>query len=117
MRKLVLAAFVAACAITVASQAFAAGARPPPQLPPPKYDRPYHGALRVVVRTWTEIARLCGRDAWACTWGDQGGVCTIYLPRIDGRYVNHAGYDGLFRHEVGHCNGWPGNHPNARYPR
>ena len=77
-------------------------------LPPRQYDHPYRGRLIIVDVPFAEMQRRCGGGPGHCygyTYGDMGGTCTIYVVSRD-RY--------LIRHEVGHCNGWPGHHPGAR---
>lgn len=86
--------------------------RPGPQDPPSRYDYPYPGKLRTFMGPESFIRRNCGLWAWACTMEPAGGVCTIYIQEL-GPKVNLAGQKALIRHEVGHCNGWPGNHPGG----
>ena len=85
-------------------------------LPPVRYDHPYPS---VIVRhvSPSEIARLCGGPSPALAWVSEAGgcqdwegsTCIIYIrsplpPRYKGeRFV--------IRHETGHCNGWPADHP------
>jgi hypothetical protein len=109
--------FAALLALATTTPAFAV-ARPSLHLAPPQYDETYSGRIHLVVRTVSEIGRICGRDAWACTYGDdeKRGVCTVYLPRVDNRMINHEGFAGLLRHEKSHCAGWPAHHPGSRYP-
>jgi hypothetical protein len=79
--------------------------------PPTRYDRPYYGQLIIVQQSLAGIRRSC-RDpyCWAWTYGDEGGKCTIYLPKV-GSSISRAFFNKLYRHERAHCNGWPANHP------
>src|SRR5688572_17978722 len=73
-------------------------------LPPARYDHPYKGRTVVLNRTCPGAP-----DSLACAWVE-GSTCKVALaPSLRGerRRVN-------MRHEVAHCNGWPGHHPGAR---
>jgi len=52
----------------------------------------------------------CHGPAESCSWV-KNGVCYIALPRdeTDTRLIAY-----IRQHEIGHCNGWPSHHPNAR---
>lgn len=112
MIRLLLAALAATA---LHAPAIAEVAMPPLVLPPAQFDRPYAGRLHVIVRPIEEVRQMCGGPyIYACSSGDAAGRCVIILPSVDGRLVNEAGFHGLHRHEVGHCNGWGANHPGAR---
>jgi hypothetical protein len=74
-------------------------------VPPPHYDHRYHGPVieRVVPRT--DNLLKCGADA--CSWVVKG-VCHIQLPQGEPAIAL------LRRHEMGHCNGWGGDHAGGR---
>lgn len=79
-------------------------------LPPIEYDHPYHGELVVnYVMSPDEMNRRCygtSLQIVGCAFlGD--GHCTILI--LDG--VVPKVRDILLRHEIGHCNGWPRDHP------
>jgi hypothetical protein len=87
-------------------------------LPPVEFDHAYTGKLTVLKEdNYVFIQHVC-RDtpnAIACsfrTYDDKTGEtlsCRIMLgPDVwdDERAL---------RHEMAHCNGWPGTHPGARY--
>jgi hypothetical protein len=40
--------------------------------------------------------------------------CYIVLPPED--WGDHQDREDVLRHEIGHCNGWPGHHPGAIGP-
>jgi hypothetical protein len=102
MIKLLVAATMLLALVTDASARFA---------PPSRYDHQYRGQLIVVQQSLTNIRRSCGDPyCWAWTYGDMGGRCTIYLPKVGGS-ISRAFFNQLYRHERAHCNGWPANHP------
>lgn len=82
------------------------------ELPPLKYDRPYTGNLIVKHLSLRSLDRDCGGPAWACQEDTAENTCTIWMPRDN--LVSAEVYHRLWRHEIGHCNGWPGHHPGAR---
>ena len=93
-------------------------AEPLPPLPPVQFDKPYAGKLQMVVVPWQEVHYQCtgsrqaifGHWVKACAMGDEK-ECVIIFPSggPSKEYLQR-----LFRHERGHCNGWPADHPNAR---
>jgi hypothetical protein len=88
-------------------------------LPPVRYDRPYHGRVTTeVVADRTALRAICtsaSRDpavAACARRGSDGTTCHIMIVK---RWANNK---LLLRHELGHCNGWPGDHAGIRpYPR
>jgi hypothetical protein len=87
-------------------------------LPPSRYDRPYEGKLTVVKENDYNLVRHVCSDvpnAIACsyqTFDTATGkpiACLIML--------GPAAHDDerVMRHEIGHCGGWPADHPGARY--
>lgn len=97
-------------------------------IPPVEYDHPFAGAIHYyVVDNVGDLWKYCQRDtlgctvdheglpipaAWAGTWKKDG--CFIVL--ASDAMIRNAGYTTAIvkRHEIGHCNGWPPDHPNAR---
>jgi hypothetical protein len=75
--------------------------------PPAKYD---HGPLLnpefpVPIITHLPQAKLyaaCGGKHLACSWVEAGAPCQIFLPLV--------GWQGMVRHEMGHCRGWSADH-------
>jgi hypothetical protein len=63
--------------------------------PPAQYDHPYPGQVVEQRLSRLQIIVTCHGPAESCSWVDKG-VC----------YIG--------QHEIGHCNGWPSHHPNAR---
>jgi hypothetical protein len=87
-------------------------------LPPPEYDRPYTGKLTILKQDdYLLIKHVCNDtpNPIACSFRTYDTVsgetlsCLILLgPKV------HDDERAL-RHEMGHCNSWPGTHPGARY--
>jgi hypothetical protein len=78
--------------------------------PPAQYDHPYPGQVIEQQLSLLQTMRLCHGPVNACSWLDKG-VCHIVIAddEKDARLVAL-----IHRHEVGHCNGWPHHHPDAR---
>jgi hypothetical protein len=80
-------------------------------LPPPEYDHHYDGALKITVaETFAELADFCGRALKnACAKHIDGGDrCLVYMIKEE---LLQWTREIVLRHEIGHCNGWPGDHP------
>jgi hypothetical protein len=90
-----------------------AAPQPNPFPPPARYDRPFHGKTYIHYQSLNTILLRCWGTCWAYTYIPPPGAreCHMYIPRVDGRRVNATGQRALIRHERGHCNGWPPNHP------
>jgi hypothetical protein len=89
-------------------------------LPPPQYDKPYPGELKIYrVATEDDVRHLCLGDrpgrALACNlrWGE--AKCLVFIVPDEMLATVGLSYAVTLRHEIGHCNGWPGYHPDARY--
>ena len=92
-----------------------------PILPPIEFDGPYKGELIVTVVSHEELVRRCpglwaGVLACAKTYGERIRPirCEIFIE--DEKAITARGYtrELMLRHEIGHCNGWPGDHPGQR---
>lgn len=91
-------------------------------LPPPEFDRPYTGRLTVdTVPTQRALAELCPHAAArtpnliGCTMrASDGGSCRVILVADSVIIALGATRAKILRHEIGHCNGWPGHHPGGR---
>jgi hypothetical protein len=92
------------------------------ELPPLEYDHPYPGKLRLVeVGDQEELMSHCPRAKkpapssvmLGCT-NIGSEYCTIYhAPKQD--IERYGGTLNMtLRHEIAHCNGWPGDHPAAQ---
>src|SRR5262245_35150486 len=88
-------------------------------LPPVEYDHWYEGDL--TIRIVNSVEHL----ALACKWSEvrpkslacasvRPNSCTIYL--LQDEVSRELGWDHnvVLRHEMGHCNGWPADHPGRR---
>jgi len=87
----------------------------PMLLPPSQYDHPPQIPVIEKVLPWNELQRLCraserpiyngtGYGVWGCATVKDG---KCYVARLD--------VPGVKRHELGHCNGWPKDHPGGWY--
>jgi hypothetical protein len=89
-------------------------------LPPEEYDHPYPGRLTVIVtNTLEETRNLCLTahvpDLISCAViSDLPRSCTIIHPSASELEKHHSTVNVTMRHEIGHCNGWPGDHKGAR---
>ena len=95
-------------------------------LPPLEYDRPYTGGLVVMKLESNEDVLLicpqvtkvpvkaCAQHTLVKRKDGSWTHCTIYMP-VDSVIIS-AGYkpDTIYRHELGHCNGWGDDHKGAR---
>jgi hypothetical protein len=103
--------------------------KPPPArvLPPAEYDHPYTaGQLWItVVDSQADVRDKCESTrqldvAIGCSQkihrksDPSVKGCRIVIANKD--VIEAAGYvyDVVLRHEIGHCNGWPGDHRNAQ---
>jgi hypothetical protein len=76
-------------------------------LPPARFDHP-NDTMRVAFGSPEEVARLCGNIrivACAVRHESGEGMCLVILRT--GTPIGGA----VWRHERGHCNGWPAHHP------
>src|SRR5262245_55592308 len=129
MKPLCCCGILAALAVTFASPTHARPLRADTRLlPPEEYDHPYQGLLKLTredderVLTWLCDGHIaCARARDLC---DRMPECPNDLRWrfkcvvvMGSDKINRAlGADPVvvYRHEVGHCNGWPDNHAGAR---
>ena len=87
-------------------------------LPPLEYDHPYTAGGLLVIDGGDEMEKWCpNRHGFgyhsACARLDDSLCIIIHAPEKQiiesGRTLNI-----VMRHEIGHCNGWPEDHPGAR---
>ena len=86
-------------------------------LPPPEYDRPYTGKLTIErVDTPEQVQTACNlkKPALACAFPGDGTRCRIVM--VPDEFIRATGYtpEIVLRHERGHCQFWPANHPNQQ---
>jgi hypothetical protein len=107
LAAIVIAAALSGCTHLPAAQI----AFPGTGLPPEEFDHPYTGQLDIVKDDDPAvIRRLCnGLTPVACAY-HWSGRCIIYI------LTPLADNETILRHEIGHCNGWPANHPGERLP-
>jgi hypothetical protein len=125
---------VAALALTLATTTLSESAerevRYSATLPPAKYDVPYTGLLKIWISPLPVIEYFCrGASHTACAFPLSGSnECRFLIlqPIAEGKRYDTLTLDGkaatnvkgnlalTLRHELGHCNGWPTNHPDAR---
>jgi hypothetical protein len=130
MRIFIAAAFIAATAFVPAMAATRTVKLPTvtvtykPSLPPAEFDKPYEGKLRIWrVNSEQAIRDVCPTLDWsksaatiACAIGPKNNpkpFCEVYIvnDQILKRYQTNVWLS--LKHELGHCNGWPGDHPKA----
>lgn len=83
-------------------------------LPQAPFDHPYPGTLIEIVGNQA-VAQACPPLALACSIRLPFDTCVVVLPAP----VSARTAALLRRHELGHCNGWPADHPDylvARRP-
>jgi hypothetical protein len=102
---------IAALSVLSASAAHADTTRPS-LLPPTEFDRPFDGTTVVErVDNLIDLKRACYmlEGSVGCAHSSEGHCRITMMP--DHYYRLHL-MDPMdvFRHEMGHCNGWPGNH-------
>ena len=85
---------------------------------PPEFDKPYEGYL-ILKRPATEeeVKAHCPYDvlyhiACASTAWD-GRVCAVFIVADEVLAKYGLKLEGVLRHEIGHCLGWPKDHPGA----
>lgn len=87
-------------------------------LPPKQYDHPYtEGTLTIEeVDSVPELLAVCKLKqarALGCAF-PRAGSCRIVLVRESVIKSYNWTRALMLRHEIGHCNGWPGDHPGVR---
>jgi hypothetical protein len=110
-------------ALALASPALADPPLPPVlakyfTLPPVEFDHPFPGNVRIVPLPIEEVQRNCPQTSMiivACSYTDRvWNDCIVYVYDLAAKAARVL--EPLLRHEIGHCNGWPADHPNARDP-
>ena len=82
-------------------------------LPPLQYDYPFPGPIVITHRPTLE--GICASKLSCACATRVAYVCQIFVS--DDKVLKSLGckFDGrTLRHEIGHCNGWPSDHPGAR---
>ena len=91
-------------------------------VPPKEYDHPYNGPGQLYItyaESQDEVRRLCPNapfpkaGAYGCSMTSPTKGCWVILaPEEDMKKVG-VWMDLIRRHEIAHCNGWPGDHRGA----
>jgi hypothetical protein len=114
------AAIIAGCVVlsVLVTVSGAHAAEKATTLPPVEFDKPFTGILEIVrIRNQQEIELACkASPRHACAWRQADGArCTIFmLPNEQLRSRGKNAVAFILRHELGHCNGWPGDHKGGR---
>jgi len=97
--------------------------------PPAEYDKPYEGVLMTQRLPIDQLHKVCAPGQMACAMpisiGPNGkgwqisltgnrAACLILMPSDSYLWEHHQDPKDTIRHEIGHCNGWPGDHPNSQ---
>jgi hypothetical protein len=77
--------------------------------PPARYDsgpliNPQYQMPIIEHLSPAKLITACFGRHLACSFAEIGSPCKIILPI--------AGWRSMLRHEMGHCRGWPANHPS-----
>jgi hypothetical protein len=124
------AAIIAGCVVlsVLSAPGAHAGSQLLMMLPPDKYDVPYTGSLKIWITPLPVIEYFCrGASHISCAWpGVKECRMLILQPVAEGKRFDTLDVDGkavanvkgnlalALRHELGHCNGWPNDHPDGR---
>jgi hypothetical protein len=75
-------------------------------LPPPEYDRSFNGSLHLYRYSIEGLETRCERKMVACS---ERHLESCYVYMLHDADLVAMGIDPLdvYRHEMGHCNGWP----------
>ncbi len=91
-----------------------AGINDPTWNPPARFDHPYSGRLIVhrlpqaqIVDVCTKVLGIRSFNRHGCS-SYKGNRCEVWI--VDKTYMQ-ATPEAVLRHETGHCNGWPADHP------
>jgi hypothetical protein len=96
---------------------------PPPRLravlPPLEYDHPYGCALMITRGDKEVMTKECPKTPFRITLGcsheyPSTNFCHVFIASDEILKAVGWTYEAVRRHEIGHCNGWPADHPGAR---
>jgi hypothetical protein len=98
----------------------------PGVLPPSYWDHAFDGVIvEKQVGSKEEMAKVCpsfgemSPHMLGCSYHyTRAGVnhCVMYLATDQWIKYNRVSIGAVRRHEIGHCNGWPGDHPTTNPP-
>src|SRR5262245_48522178 len=86
---------------------------PRPSLPPAQFAKPYDGALTItIVSSTDEVGQFCdiGKTFLLGCARRNAFSCAIMLVKDELARAYGWNTGLMLRHEIAHCNGWPGNH-------
>jgi hypothetical protein len=90
-------------------------------LPPPEYNKPYPGVLMLERLSLDDLQKICPLNALACSrpWTGRvpGASCIIFMPSDEALKARGISPEDTYRHEIGHCNGWPSDHGGLAWQR
>jgi len=86
-------------------------------IPPAQFDVPYEGVLTIWKISERDRKGICSNDKSACVYHPQEippyRWCDLYI--IGEVWKEHGwSWASVLRHEIAHCNGWPGDHAGGR---
>jgi hypothetical protein len=89
--------------------------------PPEEFDKPYTAGpiLKIEAHSEGQVKKLCPDfkfdwgPALACSY-KAGTTCKIIIAADAIIRMNGFDPDLVYRHEIGHCLGWPADHKGAR---
>ena len=87
-------------------------------LPPAEYDRAYAGKLTVLKEdNYVFIRHVCADtpNPIACSFRTYDSASGETISCLIMLGPDTWSDERAMRHEMAHCNGWPGDHPGARY--
>lgn len=77
--------------------------------PPPEFDYKPSAEVHVIEGTPEQVRHWCPEHGVACIYEANDAVCVIIFNK-EYEWARSM----ILRHEYGHCNGWPSDHPGAR---
>jgi len=87
--------------------------------PPARYDGPFTGSLVVKYLSDDQIRENCAPGSLACTYRFhiEDVLCVMFLPSDESLKARGIEPREVYRHEIEHRNGWPGDHGGTFWER
>jgi hypothetical protein len=115
MRRIMLAAI--AMLIPLTAQAQKPTQKSVPSVPPLQYDYRFQGHMTLTRGNADVMRDVCPTSSFypvvplACNHAYRlRNMCHVYIADDEILKAEKMPYDAVYRHEIGHCNGWPGDH-------